>query len=654
MRKIQREFIQTWFVTGAYSGVGLELCYQLLERGYQVVACSRRKPVFQHPRALNLTLDVTDPNAVDQAIEAAISHFGRVDVLCNNAGICTKCTIEEESLERMKREMEVNFFGTFNMIHAILPHFRRQGHGTIVTNSSSSGLLPCPYGAAYSSSKYAVEGLTDMARSETAAFCRTMAFEMGAFWGTDISTMASTRINDTGIAEYENSRRLYPFKKNYINVLSIAMGMLIDAVEAEEMPAHVLLGSIEAAENRAFELKRDAALARRLYTGCSLSPAALWRKERAQVYPRHVPPVHTGIMPLTKYEGNAAEDSLALFSLYRGVESMGGKPTLVNYTNGLPYYCPVQENTLLQRMACICTKPYGHWHTLNKELNACRNLLVWQRRPMQRDEALLHTFFASEGYTVHLLKGEQETERSSDDNAWDSMTMCTAAEAVCLLRAEEWTAALPPSSAHRAGDVCVLCLGAESSVPVQALPSGLSVEILQPGDDPDTWLRVLSTAAAIVTDSSVAVSLALLWHKPFLYVGQEAATVHLLNEVGESQRVCLPEIPETALGLLQGPVPESAAEQATQMLRKRAYLGLQKAMRPANTDSVARRQTHLRTLNRYVAGVWRHMLRECVKLYVFRLCACVTSRERKERLLHKCSQTKQRMRAARYWLWGDA
>ena len=156
MKKIDKEKIKTWFVTGASSGVGHELCKQLLKKGYNVIAVARRVPDFEHENALCLSVDVTKPETIKEAVKKGIDKFGKIDVLSNNAGISANITCEEETLEHMKEVMDINFFGTFNTINTLLPHFRENKNGTIICNTSQSGLTPRLYGAAYCSSKDSV------------------------------------------------------------------------------------------------------------------------------------------------------------------------------------------------------------------------------------------------------------------------------------------------------------------------------------------------------------------------------------------------------------------------------------------------------------------------------------------------------------------
>ena len=177
-KKLPKDKIKTWFVTGASSGIGRELCSQLLLRGYNVVAVSRRVPTFENENALNLSVDVTDINSVKTAIDKAIKHFGSVDVLANIAGISSYKTFEEEATEKMRSVMETNYWGTYNTCYSLIKYFRECNNGTIVNCSSVFGLCPRAFGSAYTPSKYAVEGLTSCLWFETQNFnCRVMSVE---------------------------------------------------------------------------------------------------------------------------------------------------------------------------------------------------------------------------------------------------------------------------------------------------------------------------------------------------------------------------------------------------------------------------------------------------------------------------------------------
>ena len=241
MKKINKEKIKTWFVTGASSGVGHELCKQLLDRDYNVVAVSRRIPDFKHKNAFCLSCDVTDPESVKEAINKGIEHFKKIDVVSNNAGISANITLEEETLTGMKSVMETNFFGTFNIIHSILPHFRQNKNGTIINNTSQSGISCRAFGSAYVSSKHAIEGLTSVCWHEAKDFCRVMAVELGYFSDTEIMKKAISKKSE--IEEYKHLDWFYKkYKKNFKNNLSKAVDCIIQEAEKEKMQRRLMLG----------------------------------------------------------------------------------------------------------------------------------------------------------------------------------------------------------------------------------------------------------------------------------------------------------------------------------------------------------------------------------------------------------------------------
>ena len=242
MKKIDKNKIKTWFITGASSGFGAEISRQLLERGYNVIAVARRIPQIDHPNALCLSVDVTKPETIKEAINKGLERFGSIEVVMNNAGLSRKVTLEEETLESLQNVINTNLYGTFNIINAILPYFRKQKNGTIIANSSMNGLSLRAYGTAYCSSKYAVEGLTSVCWHETKSFCRVMLVEPGFFPQTAIASKIDLN-NLTQIDEYKNLKD-YPQKiRNHrINDVALAVKYIIETVEQEELPRRLILG----------------------------------------------------------------------------------------------------------------------------------------------------------------------------------------------------------------------------------------------------------------------------------------------------------------------------------------------------------------------------------------------------------------------------
>ena len=241
IKKFKQENIKTWFVTGASSGVGFELCKQLLDKGYNVIAVARKIPEFQHRNALCLSVDVTKPDMIQEALRLGTERFERIDVLCNNAGVSSFVTIEETTLEHIQQVMDVNFWGAYNTIHEFLPYFRKNKSGTIINNTSMHGLSIRFGGGAYCASKYALEGLNSVCWHEARRFCRVMSFELGAF---STGILEHSVVKKTEIDEYKDIPDFYKnFDRwSYYNDLNIAIKTLIDQVEMKKLPRHLIIG----------------------------------------------------------------------------------------------------------------------------------------------------------------------------------------------------------------------------------------------------------------------------------------------------------------------------------------------------------------------------------------------------------------------------
>jgi NAD(P)-dependent dehydrogenase (short-subunit alcohol dehydrogenase family) len=154
---------KVWFITGAGRGMGVDIAKAALAAGHSVVGTGRnvdrvRAAVGDHENFLPVTLDITDPDATTAAAQQAVDRFGRIDVLVNNAGSFYAGFFEEISPEQFRAQMETNFFGPLNVTRAILPIMRRQRSGHVITFSSTAGLVGTDFCAAYSASKFALEG----------------------------------------------------------------------------------------------------------------------------------------------------------------------------------------------------------------------------------------------------------------------------------------------------------------------------------------------------------------------------------------------------------------------------------------------------------------------------------------------------------------
>ena len=197
---------RTWLITGASSGLGFALAKYVLERGDRVVIGARTLTAMsdlaaRFPNsALALTLDVTKPEHRSAGVEQAETRFGGIDVLVNNAGIDFLGAIEEQDERDYRNLFEVNFFAAVALLRMVLPGMRARKRGTIVNVSSMDGIASLPVNGYYSSSKFALEGLTEALWQEIEPLgLRAMLVEPGSF-RTGIEQR--TKFSGATIADY--------------------------------------------------------------------------------------------------------------------------------------------------------------------------------------------------------------------------------------------------------------------------------------------------------------------------------------------------------------------------------------------------------------------------------------------------------------------
>ncbi|HMF72472.1 MAG TPA: oxidoreductase [Flavitalea sp.] len=159
---------KVWFITGASKGLGLAIAKAVLANGDKVVATVRKNPeeleltLDSEDNVLVVQLDVTRENEVKEGVQEALSKFGRVDVLVNNAGYGLLAATEEASDVEVRKQYETNVFGLLNVTRAVLPHMRNQKWGHIINTSSVFGYhASFPGFGIYGSTKFAVEGISE-------------------------------------------------------------------------------------------------------------------------------------------------------------------------------------------------------------------------------------------------------------------------------------------------------------------------------------------------------------------------------------------------------------------------------------------------------------------------------------------------------------
>lgn len=170
---------KTVLITGATDGLGRAAALLLAQRGYRVFAAGRsaekRAQLDALSREKNLSLetvelDVCDDASVQRAVANVLAKTGAIDVLFNNAGVNFTAAVEDLRMEDWRRQFETNFFGVLRVTQAVMPHMRVRKHGRIIMMSSVSGFVTAPTQGAYSSSKFALEAMSNALRLELYPF----------------------------------------------------------------------------------------------------------------------------------------------------------------------------------------------------------------------------------------------------------------------------------------------------------------------------------------------------------------------------------------------------------------------------------------------------------------------------------------------------
>jgi NAD(P)-dependent dehydrogenase (short-subunit alcohol dehydrogenase family) len=196
-----------WFITGAGRGLGADIAKAALAAGHAVVATGRDPTkvlaaIGQHQDLLCLKLDVNRIEDAEAATAAAVSNFGRIDVLVNNAGNFYAGFFEELSTGQVRQQIDTLLFGPMNVTRAVLPVMRRQRAGLVLTVSSTAGMTGGLFLSAYAAAKFGVEGWMESLAPEVAPYgIRTMLVEPG-FFRTELLTPGSTTFAEPRIDDY--------------------------------------------------------------------------------------------------------------------------------------------------------------------------------------------------------------------------------------------------------------------------------------------------------------------------------------------------------------------------------------------------------------------------------------------------------------------
>ena len=206
---------QNILITGASSGFGLLIANKLHQSGYNVIGTSRNPEKIQSTVPFKMiALDLDSEQSINTLPERIFKEIGQLDILVNNAGFLVSGIAEETPIELGKKQLETNFWGTIKVTNAVLPYFRKQKFGKIITVGSIVGLVSFPNSAYYAASKHALEGYFKALRYELNEFnIRVAMIEPGAF-KTNILNNSSTTLNK--IEDYNTLRRKNEKYTNFI------------------------------------------------------------------------------------------------------------------------------------------------------------------------------------------------------------------------------------------------------------------------------------------------------------------------------------------------------------------------------------------------------------------------------------------------------
>ncbi|MEU8890475.1 SDR family oxidoreductase [Streptomyces sp. NPDC048442] len=275
------------FVTGAGCGLGTDIARQALTAGHQVAATGCRPENVlkalggEYENLLVTALDITSTHATQAAVDAAVTRFGRIDVLINNAATFQAGYFEEISDAQMRAQMETNLFGPMNITRAVLPVMREQRAGHIVTVSSIAGLVGQEFCVAYAASKFGIEGWMESLRYDVEPYgIRTTIVEPG-FFRTELLVDSSTSWAELSVDDYaERTKTTKAMWQSMNGQQAVHPAKLADAllrvIELDTPPLRFVAGydAIPTAEAKGAGITAQATASRTLGTGLAHADAA--------------------------------------------------------------------------------------------------------------------------------------------------------------------------------------------------------------------------------------------------------------------------------------------------------------------------------------------------------------------------------------------
>jgi NAD(P)-dependent dehydrogenase (short-subunit alcohol dehydrogenase family) len=243
---------KTFFITGANSGFGLAIATAAVDAGHKVIGTVRteasREMLSKNLPTLHPVLcDVTDFDRIPAVVQKVEEELGPVDVLINNAGYGHEGVLEESPIEEMRRQFDVNVFGAVAVAKEFLPRFRQRRRGFIVNVTSMGGMITMPGIAYYCGSKFALQGISEVMRSEMAPFGVHVTTLCPGSFRTDWAGRSMVR-TERSITDYDSlfdpirEARQAVSGKQLGNPQKLAAAVLT-LLESDNPPPQLLLGS---------------------------------------------------------------------------------------------------------------------------------------------------------------------------------------------------------------------------------------------------------------------------------------------------------------------------------------------------------------------------------------------------------------------------
>lgn len=246
---------QTVFITGGTDGLGKAAALLLAEKGYRVFAAGRsaekraeldRLAASKKLPLESVEIDVCNEDSVSRAVRQVLGESGAIDVLINNAGVGFMAVVEELKLDDLRRQYETNVFGLLRVTQAVLPHMRERKAGRILMLSSVAGIVTPPTYGAYSSSKHAVEALSNALRLELYPFNVEVILIEPGYIMTNFQQTAKELAQP-----YVEGSTASPYAKVYSAAFGAASSSRRESKTTPEDCARVILHAMEASHPKA-------------------------------------------------------------------------------------------------------------------------------------------------------------------------------------------------------------------------------------------------------------------------------------------------------------------------------------------------------------------------------------------------------------------